>query len=1017
MSEKKSFQNKVFSPGQSQSGRMPPALDIHYADIDEQSTADLLTFMRRLAPFVNYYNKNNPATPEGDWQKFFPFSEQQIERWLNELDDTTPPHLALLRSFLELYKQPQALANQFTGKHLDFFYRDVLRLQPRQSVVDKAHLILQLKNNAGPVEINSSHAFSAGKDAAGVERIYQPTGTTVINHSSVASLRSIYLDAAGQGHLRYAPVANSSDGLGGELNQAEPKWHGFGCDALPSAETGFAIASPVLRMQQGVRTITLHLALTHASQLRPDKLQNAFQVYISGESQWIGPQVITPSFQQGRLTFLITVNEEEEAIVDYDSDIHGYDYDAQAPVIQLFLNNDKPDGGYLSFAETRLRNIHIEVTASQITPLELENDQGRLNATKAFMPFGPQPGKGSRFLIGHNESLNKKLSELTLTFNWQDAPVNFANYYRNYSASVNNDSFQASVTFRDGGSWNFSGYNENLFNSDNATAERSLTFSNSATSTVAFNTAQIISSLRHSRTNWAQRTLSGYMLQSPVLMAFNGAPLTTNSDAITLTLERGFMHKRYRKDYVSAVLEYTKGSAEEITLINEPYTPVLQSLTLSYKAYSDTVSVDANDENQFANSDVQFYHLTYFGQMREHGYQRHLFDFVSDKSVHLLPPYDNRGELLIGLQSLTPGDSVSILFQVAEGSADPDLPQQSLQWSVLCDNYWKPLGTEELISDNSNQLLTSGIIKFVIPQQATTVNTILPSGHIWLKAGVSGDVHALPQLIQVAANAIDVEFTDNNNDPLHLAAPLAANNIAKLKTPLAGVKAIAQPYASFGGALAEQSDAFNRRVSERLRHKDRAISAWDYERLVLDAFPGIHKVKAIPHANPTSWLAPGNVMVVVVPDLTNKNAVNPLQPRADSNTLSEIGNYLNDRTPMQVTLHVRNPRYQQVQLAFKVKFHTGYEFNYYHQILQNELLQNLSPWAYSSAADIQFGGKIYKSVLVDFIEELSFVDFITDVRLYSFVNAEDTRIDSTDIQPQAPDIILVSAEQHMISEY
>ncbi len=1017
MSEEEIIQQRIFAPGQSQPERMPRALDIHYADIDERDTADLLRFMRRLAPFVHYYSKDDATNPSGDWQNFFPFTEENIDFWLDNLDDATPAHLALLRSFLELYKQPQNLINQFTGKHLDFFYKDILQIQPRQAVVDKAHLLLKMKKNAKPVAINRSHAFSAGKDDSGIERIYQVTGETVINHSHVASLRSVYLDKAGQGRIRYAPIANSSDGLGGELNDIEPKWYGFGSNTLPTAETGFAIASPVLRLQQGLRTITLHLSVTHAKLLTSAHLQDAFQVYISGESQWIGPQQVTPSYRNGFLTFTLIIDEETEAIVNYDAEIHGYDYDAQAPVIQFFLNNDKLNSGYIPFSGVKLRDVRIEVSVRQIKDLSLQNDLGSLDSKKAFMPFGSQPKKGSRFFINHHESLSKKLNELTLTVNWQDAPSQFSSHYSGYSSTVNNNSFQTSVSFQDAGSWNYSERDKKLFNTSNATTEHSLVFSNGTTHSTAIRSGQIIASLKFSKAKWAQHTLSNYMLRHPVLQPLTKAPLTTTSGSITLTLERDFLHETYRKDYVRNVLAYSKSTGETITLINEPYTPILQSLSLSYKAYSDTVSIAANDESHFSNSDVQFYHLAYFGQMREHGYQRHQFDFVTDKSVHLFPPYKNTGELLIGIQSLKPGDSVSLLFQVAEGSADPDLLQESLQWSVLCDNYWKPLGVEELISDSSNQLLTSGIIKFVIPRQATIENTLLPTDHIWLKAAISGDVQSFPQLIQVATNAIEVEFVDKNNADTHLASPLAAGNITKLKTPLAEIKSVAQPYASFGGILAEQSDAFNTRVAERLRHKDRAINTWDYERLVLDAFPRIHKAKAIPHANPKSWLVPGNILLIIIPDLNNKNAVNPLQPKTDSNTLSEVDSYLNERAPMQVNLHIRNPRYQQVQLSFKVKFHTGFEFNYYHKILQSELLKNLSPWAYSGAADIQFGGKIYKSVLIDFIEELSFVDFITDVNLYSFINAAENLTDSTEIQPRSPDIILVSAEQHIINEY
>ena len=44
-------------------------------------------------------------------------------------------------------------------------------------------------------------------------------------------------------------------------------------------------------------------------------------------------------------------------------------------------------------------------------------------------------------------------------------------------------------------------------------------------------------------------------------------------------------------------------------------------------------------------------------------------------------------------------------------------------------------------------------------------------------------------------------------------------------------------------------------------------------------------------------------------------------------------------------------------------------------------MQYLTPWAFNSDADIQFGGRIFKSSLINFIEERYYVDFITDVVL------------------------------------
>jgi hypothetical protein len=205
------------------------------------------------------------------------------------------------------------------------------------------------------------------------------------------------------------------------------------------------------------------------------------------------------------------------------------------------------------------------------------------------------------------------------------------------------------------------------------------------------------------------------------------------------------------------------------------------------------------------------------------------------------------------------------------------------------------------------------------------------------------------------------------------------------------------------------------RVSERLRHKNRCLTPWDYERIILAAFPKIHRVKCIPHAQENSWLAPGHVLIVVIPDLKNKNALNQLKPKVAADTIRQITTYVQKRVGMQVRIKVKNPNYQKIQLDFKVKFYPGYEFNYYKTQLNLAIIRFLSPWAYQSDRDIAFGGKIYKSVLLNFIEDLPYVDYLTDFKMYSNSEGSNNLRDLNEVQPSTPDTILVSDTAHIIN--
>ncbi|WP_317932310.1 baseplate J/gp47 family protein [Halioxenophilus sp. WMMB6] len=1022
MTEDDIIKQLIIASGQHQGQRTPAGLKAGYVDIDERSSADLLRFIKRLSPFIHFYDSNDGHTPAGDWQNFFPFSEDELNAWLAKRDGSRTPHLALLQSFLTLYQHPQQLLNQFTHKHLDFYYQDVLQLFTKPAQADRAHVVFALKKNSPPVLIDSNHRLAGGKDETGVELIYQPTQATVINPGLVSSLRSLWLDPAHHGTVRTAPIANSADGLGAELTSADGQWPGFGASYLPAAETGFAIASPVLRLAEGRRTVTLTLNIQTVAPgaLNSAVLHNAFDLYLTGAKQWLGPFTVTPQYNNGKLTISTTLASDAEAIVDYDAAIHGYHYDARTPIAQLLLK-ESSHTGYQPFANLVIQSIKVSVNVAGIKQLQLQNDLGSLDPSKAFMPFGPQPKRGSRWLVGCSEALNKKLTQLELTLQWQDAPSNFHSHYNYSGHSVYNSTFTANINFKDGGSWDYSSPQEpskTLFNSSDAGTKHTLLFSQSGSTTASNFTTQFYYSLNSANTSWAARNLNTLLLRRPVNRARANQPPSRNDGFITLQLNHDFLHEAYRKAYVTNVLTYTQ-TGSGLNLPNEPYTPVLQSVALNYQAATDTVAISSTNADDFANLDVQFYQLGYFGQRREHGYQRSQFNFLASTNVTLLAEQPNRGELIIGLEKLRAGDTVSLLLQVAEGSANPDIAPTPLTWSVLCDNYWKPLNEAQLTGDTTNQLLTSGIVNITLPSETTTTNSLLPAGPVWLKAaiGLNGAIEARPKFIDVVANAIEVVNIDNGNDPTRLSRTLAAGRITKLLTSVEAIKSVAQPYASFGGHLQEQPEPFRTRVAERLRHKDRAVTVWDYERLVLQQFAAIHKVKTINHAKPGQWLAPGHVTVITIADLNNQNAINRLQPKVDSNTLNRVHSFLTERVGRQTEVHVANPRYRQVQLAFDVKFRPGFGFNFYRQQLEETIKQRLSPWAYSSAADIEFGGVIYKSVLIDLIDELDYVDFITNVQLYSFVDATSNRMDANQVQPQAPDEILVSANNHSINQY
>jgi len=359
---------------------------------------------------------------------------------------------------------------------------------------------------------------------------------------------------------------------------------------------------------------------------------------------------------------------------------------------------------------------------------------------------------------------------------------------------------------------------------------------------------------------------------------------------------------------------------------------------------------------------------------------------------------DQQGSLYIGIEDLVPPQNLSLLFKFADGTAyDNDNDPPNITWSYLVNNEWIALPDGHLVKDGTYGFQTTGIILIDFPADATNNNTILTKGLHWLCASITDGGNKIPKLIDIVAQASQATFSDQGNDPAHYINPLPENSISKPLVKIPEIKTITQPFESFNGKSGEAGNIFYQRVSEQLRHKGRAITSSDYEHLVLEAFPSVYKVKILSHTDPDCLcrtsktgskdecccpqVAPGHVFVIPVSNLRNKNAIDPLRPRTGRRTLLQIQEFLKKRVSPFVHIHVRNPQFEEVKVSFKVKFYSGVDKGFHWRKLNEDIIRHLTPWYYDNNVEILFGNKIYASKIINFIEELDYVDYITCFRM------------------------------------
>ncbi|HZI10643.1 MAG TPA: baseplate J/gp47 family protein, partial [Myxococcus sp.] len=343
-----------------------------------------------------------------------------------------------------------------------------------------------------------------------------------------------------------------------------------------------------------------------------------------------------------------------------------------------------------------------------------------------------------------------------------------------------------------------------------------------------------------------------------------------------------------------------------------------------------------------------------------------------------------------------------------------------IEWSYLSGDRWLTLHDGHLLSDTTRHLTDSGIVQLAL--EPAQPSTRLPGEFYWLRAAIPYRAGGVCDTVGIHAQAVSATFVDGGSPSEHLARKLPERSITGLVQHLASIAAVEQPYPSRGGRPAEAQGGFYTRVSERLRHKQRALTLWDYERLVLERFPELYKVKGL-SANAET---PGTVELIVIPGARGQLLSNPFEPKAPAALNAEIEAYLSDKRPPQATLRVRNAHFVQVKVRVGVRFRGEGDEGFYKTLLNEDLNRYLSPWAYDEGADITIGGKIFANSIVSFIDGRDYVDYVAAIELFSSKDGRTFRLAPVPVpkpgEPSegyfvdagGPDVVLVAARQHEI---
>ncbi|MBA1443746.1 MAG: baseplate J/gp47 family protein [Chromatiales bacterium] len=1012
--------------GTSQSERQAPALPPHTLAIDGRNRDQLIAFGRRLAAHIRF------ATPfgnEGNWSPLFELLENPDS--LAEAHDA-PPQAALFLAFIKLFEKAQGELNRLSKSHLDYYYRELLQLAPKPAQADHVNLLFEARPKRDQVTVAAGTVFTAG------DLRYATDRNVWINRTTIEHLCSLYREPASS-QLHFALQSNSLDGLGAALPKEQPAWPAFGHTGIPKATVGFALASPLLQLSSGKRTITASLRLELGDEDPPlNEAAKSLLIEFSGEKGWLGPfsaqsVEITESSDNWLLQFVVVLDAETEAVSAYDAEVLDGGFVTTLPLMKISVSPDTP--ALREWLEQHdLVDMQLLTKVENAGELVAENDLGRLDTGKPFLPFGPQPKTGSTFAVASPEMLNKQVTSFSLNLNWKGVPAkrlsdHYSAYRFNSSGQPcgtddcigqinNNNAFSAQMILEREDSSRIE-RKIKLFDNSDATLPQTLISDEPPARLIPLTGLNYFYMPLQTHSSFSALPWAGFnMISSFSLLPLNliarkaATPSVKELQGVNrpgyikLRLERDFLHQ-----YYPIVLAKSMAQDSGMAIPNPPYTPELESVQLTYEAQTGWVDPTDGNAAAYIGAEIRLYQTTPFGQREVHGFLKSQLDASINDKIRLLPDSSPEGQLFIGLREQPDTAFLDLLIQVDEGSANPEKNIETVIWSLLESDHWRDLTEEEILFDESNGLLTSGILRVNIPARPPQTNHWMPQGLIWLRARVENNSDAVCHLIDLHPQAASAHLLEAGKNPPHLTSALPPKSIGKAVKSLDGIKGASQPYASICGQAKESDQTFYTRVSERLRHKQRAVTLWDYERLVLQAFPELYRVKCLPHLP-----GPGHVSLVVIPDIRQRKAYDPLQPRIDKDTESRIDKLLAALNSTFASAKVFNPDYEKIRLDIAVAFKPEYPFGAASQALQKALQQHLAPWTGDATTMPAFGGRIHKSMLLAFIMDQPSVDYVQQLKLYHLPTEETPEIDRDEVVSQNPKAILTSHHQHTIRD-
>ncbi|MCH2233067.1 MAG: hypothetical protein MK078_02355 [Crocinitomicaceae bacterium] len=900
-------------------------------------------------------------------------------------NDGHSPNNALYLSFILLLEHIQKKINDFPRRHLDFYYRNILHQIERKGTPTKAIVSFTLKERIERSIINDKIRLSAGKlFGKSTETIFGITKPLTAHPVSIENMFSIllnknpYIKAGTQeniiSNVLRKDIVNSGETI---LDLDKEKTGLFGADFLKAQHTaqpeksigemGFIISSPSLYLSEGQREIHVHFAMDHRSaesqfwkllkevaRSKEESVRSAYKTifskafipYFSTSEEWIGIEAYKISLDEKEDVFSLhlSVDIMAPAIDRLENDTIKW------PALKIILNPYAPVYAYSFLKGLKLRAVRLEVEATQLRNLSVYNDLGRIDLNTSFNLFGPIPKLGSTVKIGKSEIFKKNITALSLNIDWENLPKEvggFEDYYSRYPQAISNDNYRVKFSVLNKGKW--------IPKENGIIEEEKLFESTKVITPEGYEEDELIHSSRLSFNQFREVSLSkkNYKLEDPI--DYNANRLDGFIRFSLSSPEEAFGYEIY-PELVAAVSIHNAKKKRNVPLPNKPFVPRVKGLEMSYKS-EDSISFEASKSNMESTSHniSEFYHLSPLGRHAVLQNQEVLND-------SLLYDFDHDGQLYLELNNASGVSMLSVYMDLDDTLTISTLPDFQASIFYRQRNEWVELPKRNIVKDETLGFIKSGILELNLPENREEEG----NNRLWLKIVSKSEAIKYPYLKGIYFNATEAICLDQDENSVGLNIPELQIN--KVVGAYPDIKSVIQPNKSFGGVLKESERRFYHRTANRLRHKNRALTSWDYEQLILDEFNDVNIIKctnADAHGRPQT----DQVKIIVISKDWTEHNFNLFS----RDILYRMTDHLYERTNSYVELEVINPKFEYLLVNCTLEMEEDAIGGHYIEEVNRVINDFLSPHNQISSGFGGLGGDIVPVILMSQLEKLDFV--------------------------------------------